>query len=295
MDELHYEVTGNAFVNTEVTGKRWWRTNFQNWADETGAPVIRLSVILNTELEFDEVERDKLTGMGPPVYEWYLGDVVEEPERQGWGWDAFVGFYHSPIKFSPGVDVSRSFDKTVFIAPDTQTMTLTLTPREEWVEEVSVFVHTDEDDIVNPVIESISHAGGGNVEIKEDGHRSGITRIPVELNIPLTITYTLEVTPKVARVEFWPYASVLVYGPGTLARGTSSGDSVSYTNDAGTWTWSAEGDYFWQWTAENPDYVVDFPKRVEQPAADQACVVRPTLVGMNRYAAGQSECFSDLA
>ena len=262
--EFHYEVPGNTFVNAEVIGKEWWRTNLQNWPDETGAPVIRSSVTLNTELDFDEVERDKLTRMGAPVYEWYLGDVVEEPERQGWPWDAFVGLYSSPTRFSPGVDVSRSFDKTVFTAPDTQTMTVTLTPREEWVETISIFVHTDEYDIVNPVIMSISHTGGGETHIMEDGHRSGIERIPVELNTPLIITYELQVTPKVSEVEYSPSTGIHLYRSGVLASGTNSGNSVSYTNEAGTWTWSAEGNYVWHWGATTPDYTVYFPERSPQ-------------------------------
>jgi len=273
MHEFHYEVPGDAFVNAEVIGKEWWRTNFANWPDETGAPVIGSNVTLNTELEFDEVGRDKLTRMGPPAYEWYLGDVVEEHERQGWAWDAFVGFYGSPTKFSPGVDVSRSFDKTIFTAPDTQTMTLTVTPREKWVKEVSIFVHADEYDVVNPVIMSISHTGGGEVSIMEDGHRSGVERIPVELNTPLIITYTLQVTPKVSEVEYSPITGIHLYRPGVLDSGTNSGDSVSYTNEAGTWTWSAEGDYYWRWTAETPDYAVGWRERARQvstPETSQA-------------------------
>jgi hypothetical protein len=278
MDEFIYEVSGNTFTNSEVIGKRWWRTNFANWPDGTGAPAIGVKVMLESELAFDEIERDKLTRMGPPVYEWYLGDVVEEPERQEWPWDAFVGLYHSPTEFSPGVDVSRSFDKTVFTAADIQTMTVTLTSREEWVKEVSIFVHTDDDVLVNPVIVSISHSGGGEVFITEDGHRSGVERIPVEFDTPLTITYTLQVTPKVAQVEYWPVTGVLVYRPDKMASGTSSGRSVSYTNEAGTWTWSAEGDYYWQWGAATPDYAVSFEKRVEQPIAGEATPTSPVTV-----------------
>ena len=57
-DELHYELSGNVFNNNEVTGKRQWRTNYTNWPDETGAPVIGLKVMLENELAFDGVERD---------------------------------------------------------------------------------------------------------------------------------------------------------------------------------------------------------------------------------------------
>jgi len=122
---------------------------------------------------------------------------------------------------------------------------------------------------------SISHTGGGETHIMEDGHRSGIERIPVELNTPLVVIYTLQVTPKVARVEYWPYTSVLVYRPGVLASGINSGNSVSYANEAGTWTWSAEGDYVWHWVATTPDYAVTFLERVEQPVADQEAATAP--------------------
>jgi len=261
-DELDYEISGNTFSNTEVTGKRRWRTNFTNWPDETGAPVIGLKVVLENELAFDGIERDKLIRTGPPIYEWYLGNVVEEPERQGWAWDAFVTLFHCPTRFSPGLDVSQSFDKTVFTSPDTQTMTVTLTPREEWVETISIFVHTDEYETVNPVIVSISHTGGEEIKIMEDGHRSGIERIPVELNTPLIIIYTLQITPKVASIEYTPNTGIHLYRSGTLAGNTIRGNSFSYTNEAGTWTWSAEGDYVWHWAAQTPDYSVGFLERV---------------------------------
>jgi hypothetical protein len=277
-DEFIYEVVGNNFTNIELIGKRWWRTNFANWPDETGAPAIGVKVMLESELTFDEIERDKMTIMGPPVYEWYLGDVVEKPEDQGWSWDAFVGFYNSPTEFSPGLDLSRSFDKTIFTTQDTQTMTVTLTPREEWVETVSIFVHTDEDDIVNPVIMSISYTGEGEIKIMEDGHRSGIERIPVNLNTPLSIIYTLQITPKVSEVEYWPYTSILLYRPGVLDSGISSGNSVSYTNEAGTWTWSAEGEYVWHWAANTPDYGLSFHKKAAQLTEPQDQATTPALL-----------------
>lgn len=44
-DEFIYEVEGDTFTNAEVIGKRWWRTNFANWTDETGAPAIGVKVM----------------------------------------------------------------------------------------------------------------------------------------------------------------------------------------------------------------------------------------------------------
>lgn len=277
-NEFRYKVSGNTFTNTEVTGDRWWRTNFTNYTDETGAPVNRLRVILDTELEFDEVEHDKQIRMGPPTHEWYLGNVVEESEREGWGWDAFVVLHNYPAKFSPGLDVIRSFDKTVFNGIDTQTMTIIITPREEWVEIISVSVHTEEEDLINPVIKSISHTGDGEVTITQNGQRSEVYRIPVELNTPITIVYTLQIEPKVPEVEFTPGTGIKVPLTGQLASGTTSGDSVSHTNEAGTWTWNADGNYVWYWQETIFDYGIYFHWRVSQPRAEEEPGTTPPTI-----------------
>jgi len=271
----------DTFTNEEVTGQVIWRIpNIVNTTDETGEPIRGLKVTLDSDIAFEWVGDENLTKMGPPTYEWSWGDLVEEHKHTGWATDVLVGFlYQSPIKFTPGFDVSRSFDKTVFTAPDTQTVTVTVTPREEWIKGVRIHVHTDENDLVNPVI--ISHSGGEQADVTPDGHRSGIT-IPVELNTPVTITVTIRVTPKVPRVQYEPHVSVHPHRtverkrlvditpappqPGSMPGGHGTGrrptigSSFSYTNEAGTWTVSAEGNYVWIWAADDevPEYEVFF-------------------------------------
>ena len=292
-----YPAYEDSFTNEEVTGKVLWRIpDITNITDETGAPVTGLRVTLDSDLQFDWVDDENLTKMGPPTYEWSFADLVEEHKHTGWSTSVYVGFQCFPTKFTPGFDASRSFDKTVFTAPDTQTVTVTVTPREEWIESVQITVHTDENDLVDPVI--ISHSGGEQAHVTPDGHRSGI-RIPVELNTPVTITVTIRVTPKVPKVEYMPHTSVVPFRtierkrpggiapappqPGSVpggggAGGRTIGSSFSYTNEAGTWTVSAEGNYVWYWAADEspPQYGVGFTRVTQEPTPAPVPTPTPT-------------------
>jgi len=291
----HLDLYEDNFTNEEVTGQVIWRIpNIINTTDETGEPVRGLKVTLDSDLAFEWVDKENLTRRGPPTYEWFFGDLVEEHKYTGWATDVLVGFLHqSPIKFTPGFDVSRSFDKAVFTASDTQTVTVTVTPREEWIEGVEIHVHAGhlagpESDLVDAAI--ISHSGGEQAHVTPDGRYSEIGTpglgIPVELNTPVTITVTFRVTPKVPRVEYKPHVAVIPnpgerkrpggvaptpLQPGSVpvgggAGGPTIGSSFSYTNEAGTWTVSAEGDYVWNWgAAEVPRYEVFFSHRANSP------------------------------
>jgi len=244
--EHQFDISGDTFVNRPMTSQIVWRAlQPVNEPDETGASVTGLRLTLDSEMVLG-VEHDKLTKMGPPVYEWSLGDLVEEPERTGWSWDAFV-IGQSRTKITPGFDASRSFDKTEFSATGIQTVTITVTPRDEQIDRVEIFVHTDEDAFADVVVVSYSSTNGGDVSITEGGHRSGIHSIPAETDIPLTVTVTLRVTPKVPCIAYTPYTAINLHRPSVAESGVTTGSSVSFTDEAGTWIWTADGDYVWYW------------------------------------------------
>ena len=134
-------------------------------------------------------------------------------------------------------------------------MTITVIPREESIGKITIFVHTEEDTLVNPIVTSYSCANGGDVSIEQEGHRSGIHFIPVELDTPVTIIVTIEIAPKVPLVHYEAGTSILPVHLSTPSSGTTVGSSVSFTNDAGTWTWSEDGEYVWQWSG--PEYRPD--------------------------------------
>ena len=141
------------FTNREVNGGRRWYTALVNTEDVTGQPIEDLGLTLTTDLETNFVWEQGLMRRGPPVYEWFFGD---EPEKSlvnlgTGGRESFAQFpvsleavgregvdprtieypYRTPARWTPGFDVSRSADKTVFTSPGTQTLTITVTPRQK--------------------------------------------------------------------------------------------------------------------------------------------------------------------
>ena len=297
----------DTFTNAEVTGMPIWSiTDIVNTTDETGEPVRGLRVTLDSDLAFNTFFGTDLNLIrrGPPTYEWSFGDKAEEHKHTGWATGPMVGFNAPiapptlgkvgprpvstpativPVTFTPGFDISRSFDKTVFTAPDTQTVTITVTPREERIERVGIYVHvSSKSDLVDAAIISHSGYGGMPAHVTPDGQHSGIEDIPVELNTPVTITVTFQVTPKVPKVEYKPHVGIaLTYSSEYHSGGTSDtilADSFSYTNEAGTWTVSAEGNYVWDWSADSsPVYNVQQRPRAKIPTELISASVSPSL------------------
>lgn len=173
----------------------------------------------------------------------------------GWPWDAFVVSRNFSVKVAPGYDVARSFDKTIFIKQGIQKLTVTFIPRDKLIDKVTVYVHTDEDEFVNPVVLSYSSTETGEVKIEQDGHRSSINSVPVKPGIPLTVTVNIQVTPKVPLIQYKPYTGIQIERVSVPEEGVATGSSVFYTTEMGTWTWSADGNYVWRWGVRSADNV----------------------------------------
>jgi hypothetical protein len=246
-----YSVSGETFKNHEVTGSRRWWTSIANLPDGTGAPVNGLALTLDSLLEFDRVLMEDLVTMGPPTYEWLIGEFPE------WGkTNRSVRFFSpdpSPIMFTPGFDASRTLDKTEFLQSEgtqKQKVNIAVTSHceEETMFVVGVFAEDefnapDEYDLVNAVIPA---AGGGNIFF---------TSLPLEPGGTWATTVEILVTPNVPRVKFEPY--VYVGTREEIDAGVAGGNSVSYPalepgnlmDDVGTWTWNSDGIYAWYWNA----------------------------------------------
>ena len=255
-----YDVPGDSFTSgdVEVTGGKSWWAALSNPEDETAAPVTGLNLSLATELAFDDtiVLNGNLVTEGPPVYEWSFGDADEGlpfphipfARVQFWGPP-----YPFPVTFTPGLNASRSADKTEFLQSEgtqTQTLTINLTPLEQQATEdfalaIAVIVPPFElvDTVINPPT---------GVEFALTPDEQGLWIYPIGLTVEeeWTTTVTIEVTPKVAEVAFMPVVWIGWFE--FLAFGTESGGSLSRpagdpADDVGTWTWSATGDYAWDW------------------------------------------------
>jgi hypothetical protein len=296
LSSITHEVRGDTFTNKEVSGSTSWHTRIINTPDETGGPITDLKVTLNSELQFDLVPAQHFTRMGPPVYEWSFGSAPEAgSEYLPWLPDACIGFSsaeQSPCTFTPGFDVLRSADKTIFSGPDTQTVTITITPREkvDQLENLGVCVHAmpnpDEEHFIDAHITSVSTSYGEHVELSPDGYDLDIRNIPLETNLPWQLTFNLEVSPEVPKIEYMPYFAINWGDPHAepYASGTTSGASVSFTNDAGSWTVSDKGNYVWSWEAHPPGYSISFhPRENRAPELTSGRVSSPFVATLIPY------------
>ena len=285
-----YLLWADDFTNREVNGARTFFTALLNEEDETGEPIKDLCLTLTTDLETKEVREENLVRWGPPSYEWFFGD---EPERTfaylatgAQSCDAYAWFpldvnlygtvdtrkieYASlhPGRWTPGFDFSRSADNTVFTSPGTQTLTVTVIPREEKIDKLTVEILSLEENEVSAAI--ISSTQEVYLNPASDQHRMYWNDIPMQVNTPWSVTLTIRVTPKVPKVEFIPYVVIIWNGLGWNweplqgLRSTTSGSFVSYSQkEMGTWTWSADGDYVWEWWYQPPHYCVGLHARHE--------------------------------
>ena len=203
---------------------------------DTGAPVMDATLTLTNAPQFNRVNPET---PGPP-YQWFFGDIPE-----GWeGVEGVVGFHDYQDTYTPGFDVSRSATPTVFSGPGTQTLTVTVIPRNP-PGNVNIDVRVSEDEHVIPTITSAVAvtAGAEVVYLAPDGHQAFIT-IPVPVDgTPYTLEITTQVVlkPGVSQVEFMPWVGTHSNEQyGGVAEGVPS-VSHDMLPDVGTWTWSATG------------------------------------------------------
>jgi hypothetical protein len=241
-----YDTEGNSFTNSEVIGNKSWISGFTN-SNEAISAVTDVGLTLDSPLEFDWIWPGPLT-MGPPI-EWSFGDIlpgqhidvnVGHPDK---GVNVVVPGQSGP--FIPGFDASRSADNTIFTQTGTQTLTIVVTPRQAmphlgigvWVRNTENVIST----ITSPTTDDSNgiwlDPGGQNLNIRIENPAPGTT---------YTYQVIIQVTPLVPQVEFMP--DVGVGWDETIASGTATGSSFSRTvPEFGSWTWSAAGDYSWQW------------------------------------------------
>jgi len=255
------DVSEDTFTNRQVASRKEWHTCITNSVDENGMPVTGLGLTFTSELAFRRLMFSNLTTMAPPTYEWSFGNVPEGSQASADAGFEFVPTGPDSFPFIPGFDASRSVDKTIFTAPENQTLTVTVTPREKRNENLFIQVQADESYYTDAVIISTS---GKNIKLSSDKHNLEVYDMPLKLNTPYSITVKIRVTPKVPKVEFMPYVGFnwgIDMPP--HSEGTTKGSFLSFDVDGvGTWTWSAEGNYVWEWRNQAPNFLVGLHPRV---------------------------------
>ena len=242
-----------------------------NSPDRTEAPVTSLSLNLESAMAYDMLMMENLVTSGPPTYEWSFGDVSEQSSVDVWV-DSKHDSNPVPITFTPGFDASRSVDKTEFSETATQSLTITLTPR-EITEGFGIMIRAEENDILDSQI--ISPTSGDGIYLAPDGHSLHIDSNGLELNTTWTIDVTIEVIPKVPKVTFMPY--VLIGQSDMVASGNENSSALAHpvgdpSDGIGDWTWRAEGLYEWEWNETLSKQVVWAPRNEAVGETDHEAV-----------------------
>ena len=236
-----HDVSGDSLTNENVSTHKIWQTRLENLSDESGMPADGIELDFATVNPFSILTDQYLIKMGPPAYTWSFGSLLEGSQVSA---DAGIVWGKDRFSMVPGFDASRSFDKTEFSAPGTQTMTVTVTPREDKGGELFIRVLVKETAYVDAAI--TSHTGGSETELSPDGHQLTIYGISTELDTTSSVTVTIQVTPKTPKAEFLP--GVWLGWRETLDFGTTKGSSISKgVEELGTRTVSAASDYLWIW------------------------------------------------
>jgi len=248
-----------------------------NTPDDSSAPVYGLGLEFSTEsgvTSFSNVRREYLEVMGPPVFKWFFGNVPEpeDPSSAIWGPEAYVdpeggfgGF------FTPGFDASISVDKKLFSEPDDQVVTLTIVPRQK-IENPNIIFHLgggkyrSAADAVITSLDPGEHRGPAGESIIVSPDRKNIEvagELPLTIDEPYSFTMTLRVDPLGSNITYKPYTAVAwipgTSDKGTSDRGTTFGNMLKVPVDkVGIWTWTANGEYLWEWQGPRIQYEVSF-------------------------------------
>lgn len=248
-----------TFTSQEVKGVSHWATHLQNIPDKSQAPIYGLGLEFKAEVDkvSENLSYNKMVWKKYPEFRWFFGEVAEEPVRDVYASEAYIesaAGYSTP--FTPEFDAAITFDKTDFSKPDTQQVTITITPRGE-MKFANITVHTiPEQGDAYVMVSDIppgEHRGskGEVISVSSDGMNLFVSDFPVRKDQPYEFTFSLRVDSQGRKIKYAPWISI---GCGSstpdfkLDSGIDKGSALSFSmENAGTWTWSAAGDYTWDW------------------------------------------------
>ena len=265
-----YESPEFSFTSHEINGVSHIATHLQNTPDKSQAPVYGLGLEFKAEIEKigSNIARGPLVMNEYPTYQWFFGEVPEEPTRDVYSSEAYIESevgYSKP--FTPKFDATISFDKTAFTDKDIQTVTITIIPR--GVKDANITVHVTPQSalvdalLINPLPGEHKSALGEVISVSPDSKNLYVNDLPLRENKPYTFTFTIEVDPLISGAKYSPWISIGCGSstPIQLETGKVTGNMFEYNMDSiGTWKWTAVGDYTWDWhgSSEVVIYNVNF-------------------------------------
>jgi hypothetical protein len=268
-----FTTSSQQFTNHEVSGVSHWNTTFTNKPDQSQAPVYGLGLTYLSELDRigSNIRQQFLIKAEHPNYAWFMGDVPEETVQDVYKSEAYIESAEgSNNPFTPGFDASITTDTQSFTEPGTQTVTITITPRQQ-LTFAGITVHVNggpHSNVADAEISSLSpgeHKGkfGEQISLSPDKKNLFINQLPLELYKQYNYSFTIKVVPISPNTNYRPYVSIgWLPSPDPSGNiqvdGTIKGNSLEHHIDnMGTWKWSANGIYTWNWH-EGMGYYVNF-------------------------------------
>jgi hypothetical protein len=274
LNTTSYDSPELIFISHEVNGVSHWAPTLQNTPDKSHAPVYALSLEFKSKMDEigSNIMRNTLVVEDPPIYKWSFGEVPEEPVRDVYTSAAYVESADSfSNPFTPEFDASVTVDKTTFSEPGIQTITITIIPRGS-INPPHITVHTRpggdmaEVKVLDIPVGEQRSSNGEVISVSPDRENLFVAELPIKKDKPYDFTFSLQVDPHKPEIKYLPWISIS-YSPRVPSRGTviksengmERGNTLVWDiKDVGTWTWTAVGDYKWNWQAGGAHYMVNF-------------------------------------
>jgi hypothetical protein len=273
INSVEFHTKSQEFTNQEVPGLSHWNTIFTNQPDQSKAPVYGLGLTYLSELDriSSNIRQEFLIKAEHPNYAWFFEDVPEETVHDVYKSEAYVETDEgSSNPFTPGFDASIITDVQSFAEAGTQTVIITITPQQK-LTFVGITVHLNggpHGNVANAEISNLSpgeYKGklGEQISVSPDKKNLFISIPSLETSQPYSYSFSVNVVPNTPNINYRPYVSIGWLpqsdpSSNNQAFGTLTGNSLEHHIDhMGTWTWSANGNYSWEWH-DGTGYYVDF-------------------------------------
>jgi hypothetical protein len=244
----NFGIDGDIFNNELVNGFKFWSSHIGNTADGSGSTMYNLTSTLNSVYDFlwqepGAQEHDKT------LYNWSFGNVPENGTygiAVGGDWDNTIF-----VDYNPGFTVSRTISPRILQQDGQQVFTLQVTAKEE-MDHLRILISVNPNTLITPII---FETDATDLPESTDSY-PGPNRWDVYLHHPQVDTlYTLQAVISVdiadglGAVEYVPQVDIVCVNSTDIPQQKSSSVTCDpeQLDGLGSWTWSADGDYLWNW------------------------------------------------
>jgi hypothetical protein len=243
----NFGVDGDDFNNESVNGFKFWASNMGNTNDGSGSTMYNLTSTLDSQYDFLWQEPNAQMHEDN-IYKWSFGNV---PENGAYGM-AVGGDWENTIfvDYYPGFTASRSITPRILQQDGQQVFTLDVMAKET-MDYLRVLISVNPNTMITPII---IETDAISVPEQTDSY-PGPNRWDIYLHHPQVDTlYTFkavisaDIADEIGAVEYVPQVDIVCVNSTNHSQQSSSVTcNTDQLDGLGSWTWSADGDYLWNW------------------------------------------------